>query len=190
LIEDNWRGGFYELAILLGPRDDACLESALRACWGFKGVAGCFGSRSMEPASQERVEPTLSNAERFGHLRGVASVPGVSDVVCGTVIIREEDSGEDWLDFYLPVGALSNADRRVGAYPFGDNESSLVWRRPIDEWFALVGRQIFDRVSFRLALIGFEVSGLEDLIDSDTKQRGMAVLRPTSSGLVVEPASV
>jgi hypothetical protein len=74
-------------------------------------------------------------------------------------LIREEDGGPDWIDFYLPLGALGEA-YDVGAYPFDEFERSPDdWQKPIDQWLSEMSSDIYSRSSFRLALIGFEVSG-------------------------------
>jgi len=85
--------------------------------------------------------------------------------VASAVAVRgEETEDTDWLDFYLPLGALGAADPRVGGYPFGDEggDDSSAWRAPIDAWFAELGGQVFAAVPFQLALIGFEMSGATD----------------------------
>ncbi len=90
-------------------------------------------------------------------------LPSGIDVVCGVVAVREDD-GPDWLDFYLPIGVLSRADSRFGrvAVGFGPDDAvtSLSWRQPIDEWFAGIGRRVYDEVDYRLALIANEASGV------------------------------
>ena len=50
---ENWNGGFYELAIELGPTDDDRLDRALVALWQEAGVEGCYGSRWEDPEAQE-----------------------------------------------------------------------------------------------------------------------------------------
>ena len=128
--------------------------------WSAADVQGCFGSRAAEPLEQAVVACTLESLDRHGHLRGVVRLPDDVEVVCGVVAVRE-DGGADWLDFYLPIGALSRADERVDSFPFGEagGEMSLTWRGLIDEWLAQVGRRVFDDVDFQLAVIGFEASG-------------------------------
>lgn len=79
------------------------------------------------------------------------NLPSGVDVVCGVVASRE-DAGPDWLDSYIPLGALARADRRVGGYPFdAPGTSSLEWRRPIDNWLAQIGGAVYSAVAYRLA---------------------------------------
>lgn len=153
---DVWLGGFYELAIELGPRSDERLRLALEAIWSLPELNGPYGRRDMEPEEQPRVEPTLEAID-FGHLQGVATLPSGERVACGTFAVREED-GPDWLLLYIPMGALERVCD-VGAFPFGGGRSTEGWRRPLDEWFAQVGRKVFEAAPFQLGLIGHEVSG-------------------------------
>lgn len=69
-----------------------------------------------------------------------------------------EDSGPDWIGFYLPVGALGSV-YDVGAFPFVDGKSSRTWREPLDDWLRQIAAAVFTVVPFSLALIGHEVSG-------------------------------
>jgi hypothetical protein len=99
------------------------------------------------------------------------------------VISVREDDGDDWLDLCLPLGALGRIETRVGAFPFGDDggPESMTWRRAFDDWLAEVGRAVYRRVTFKIAVIGFEVSGTvtaESLAEGIPEDRGFAVLQP------------
>lgn len=177
--DENWSGGFYELAVLLGERDDARLDAALCAVWSDGHVDGCYPSRDREPAEQERVPCSLASLGESGHLRGTATLPSGRRVVCGAVVIREDESRRDWLDFYLPLGALSVADHRVGGFAGEGGVDTLAWRAPIDEWFADIGVSVYRSAPFVYALIGFEVSG-EDLPPSGVAERYIATLVPAN----------
>lgn len=161
---DNWVGGFYELALELGPADDARLEIALSTLCAQSGAQGWFGhGTGQQPIDQQRVPCTLESLTQSGHLRGVLQLPDGGRLVCGLVAVREQDGSAtyqpDWVCFYIPLGSLGRSDSRVGAYPFGDIEDSLDWRRPIDDWLGDLGMRVFERVPFRLGLIGAEASG-------------------------------
>jgi hypothetical protein len=199
LDPENWTGGFYELAIELGERDDRRLSHALASVWADPRVEGPYLLRDAEPEDQAAVTPTLAAQDNSGHLRGRASLPEGQVVVCGTVIMRE-DHGPDWLDFYLPVGALAAADARIGAYPFGsevvigDDQStaaSLQWRTPVDLWLTSIAEAVFVRVPFRLAVIGWEMSGqlYADDLDEVPPQRGATYLVPDAATLKSYPAT-
>lgn len=148
----TWAGGFYGLAIELGPRSDERLQAALEAIWRHDGLDGCYGNRDAEPSNQPRIAPTLET-----RLFGVATMPNGQQVACGTIIVRE-DEGPDWLCFSLPLGALNTA-YDVGGYPFGGGSSSHSWREPLDDWLAWIAAAVFAATPFQLALIGHEVSG-------------------------------
>jgi len=183
----NWTGGYYELAIRLGARDDLRLELALESVWRNAKIEGCYARVAFRhyPATL-----SLSSLERHGHLTGVVELPGGVRMVCGVVAVREEH-GADWLDFYLPLGALGTADSRVGAFPFGDDGGlgSRGWREPIEDWFGFIGEDIFADVPFEYALSGFEASGRkpEDARDSDGTYYGLLIAR--DGVLVHEPVS-
>lgn len=193
--DENWHGGFYELAIALGPRHDPRLDAAIGAVWADPRVHGCYVDRHREPQAQEPVACSLSSLDEADHLRGTAQLPSGARVVCGTVIIREEDSGLDWLDFYLPVGALTRVDDRVGGFPFGDDggAASLAWRAPIDEWLSAMGKRVFAAAPFEYALIGFEATGESppspDATDTPSAERSVGYLVPRHGRLEYLPAT-
>lgn len=128
-VSENWHGGSYELAVNLGPRDDTRMEAALTTVWSSATVEGCL---ARDEARSHPVPCTLLSLEQFGHLNGRVRLPDGGVIVCGVVAVREEN-GDDWLIFYLPLGALAEHDARVGAFPFGDDggEASRAWREPI-----------------------------------------------------------
>lgn len=148
----TWSGGFYQLAIELGPRSDERLQAALETIWRYSGLDGPYGNRNVEPSHQPRILPTLETG-----LVGIATLPQGQRVACGTFTVREDD-GPDWIGFYLPIGVLHTA-YDVGAYPFGDGETSRSWRAPLDEWLVRMAAAVFAAVRFPLALVGHEVSG-------------------------------
>lgn len=182
---ENWHGGFYELATLLGREDDERVEAAARAVWNSPGLDGPNAAHS--PAGED-THPH-ARALKAGHQRGIAVLPSGLRVVCGLLLIREEDTRKDWLDFYLPLGSLSRADSRVGAFPFGgDKDDSLAWRREVDPWLLEMGKRIYTAAPFEYALIGCEVSG-EDVPGDDVSDRWVGVLRPENGRLVHVPAN-
>lgn len=169
--EENWWGGYYELAILLGPRDDQRLDEAVRALSSAAGVTPGF--------------------ERWH--RGVTRLPSGTPVVCGYFDVREDEPELiDWVGLYVPLGALARADERVGGFPFGDDgygPATLLWREPVDRWLEAIGRAVFEVVPFEYALIGVEVSGQEPGDTSDGAERANALLVPGDGGLVFHPAT-
>jgi hypothetical protein len=158
---DNWVGGYYELALELGPTDDERLEAAIRAVCSHTAAVGWYALGERRPVAEEPLPCTLESISRHGQLRGIVNLPSGEQVVCGLVVVREEGGSyePDWLDFYIPMGALGRIDSRVGGYPFGDDADSLQWRRPLDDWLAEIGRRVYENVRFRLGLVGMEVSG-------------------------------
>jgi hypothetical protein len=174
--KENWDGGFYELGLELGPRDDARMDAALETLWRLAAVDGCSAVIGNAGFRHREVPLTVSSLEDH-HLHGVVRLPSGKRIVCGAIALRDLD-GRDWLDFFLPLGALGRVDARVGGFPFGSDGggASLEWRRPIDEWFVSLASQLMQRLPFALALIGFESCG--DLTVAELAERGVSAERP------------
>ncbi|GGS48901.1 MULTISPECIES: hypothetical protein [Actinokineospora] len=189
----NWHGGFYELSLELGDRDDGRLQRALTALWRAAAISGCYPSADREPPEQTAVPVTVASLEEFGHLRGIIRLHEGTPVVCGCVVTRLDD-GADWLTLYLPQGALARVDRRVGGFPFGPDGGavSLDWRAALDAWLAEVAGQVFQEVDFRLGLIGFEIDGdisADGLRGSVPQERWNGYLLPEQGRLRYTPAN-
>lgn len=151
---DAWTGGFYELAVEIDPSSNSRLSDAMCVLWRHPDLDGCFLDRNCEPSDQIRVSPSLDST----HLFGLASLPNGPTFVCGTCFVREMN-GSDWLNFYVPLGSVSQ-HYQVGGYPFEtDDARHRTWQKPLDEWLRDLGLYLYSTVKFRLALIGFEASG-------------------------------
>jgi hypothetical protein len=152
----NWSGGYYELAMEVGSSDDARLQAVLGALWSAADVQGCFGHRDREPEEQAPVPCTVGSLTDFGHLHGQVRLPTGQLVVCGAVAIRGGDESGDWLDFYVPLGALDHAGLAYeDGRPFFRSDV-------MDDWLAAVGTETYRSAPFSLGVIGFEVSGCTD----------------------------
>lgn len=155
---DVWHGGFYELALEMGTPSDTRLRAALQAVWSHPALMGCYTDRQREPAEQPPIQASAASLEAGSHLYGLIRLPHAIQVACGTCLVREA-AGGDWLDFYLPMGALGSA-YPVGGYPFDETQKDPAsWQAPLDAWLAELGQHVFAMVPFRLGLIGFETSG-------------------------------
>lgn len=96
----------------------------------------------------------------------------------------------DWLVFYLPLGALHHTDWRISAFGSEGGPDSLTWRTRIDDWLAAIGLEIYERVDFHLALIGFEESGNAYARDlKGVEERWAGYLLPQRGKLRYEPAN-
>ncbi|MBC6446189.1 hypothetical protein [Actinokineospora xionganensis] len=191
--DENWSGGFYQLAIEVGDPDDDRLHRTLETLWVAARIEGCYAHRDKEPEDQPELAPTIAALTEAGRLRGTVQLPDGRRIVCVCAAIREVE-GVDWLVFDLPLGALGRTDRRIGGFPFGPDSgpSSLSWRRPIDDWLADIGREIFKQVDFHLALIGFEQSGeayARDLNGVAPEERWAGYLLPHQGNLHYMPAN-
>lgn len=190
---ENWYGGFYELAIELADDSDEHLQRIVTALWYTADIEGSYRRR---PGTRDQFEDTpctVAALEQNGHLHATVRLPSGQRIVCGAVAIRGAD-GTDWLDFYLPMEALSRAEKRARAFPFvpGGDHSALEWRRPIDDWLADIATRIFETDPFRIALIGHEVSGDTDaasLGGAVPEQRFISYLLPHDGRLDYAPAN-
>lgn len=154
---DAWTGGFYELAMQLGERDDVRLQAAAGVLARESGITGPWHVQ-WQPDRVRRVRWSAADLVA-GRLCGQVQLPGGQQVICAVVAVRE-DHGDDWLDLCIPLEALGRGDARIGGFPFEpDGGASLTWRRPIDDWFARLADQVRQATGFRHAVIGFEISG-------------------------------
>jgi len=155
---ETWRGGYYEIEFDLGAPSDERVALTLETLWLQSSIEGCYLSRKQEPDAQARVKPGQYPTE--GHLYGVATLPNGARAACGTYVckLQNEDGVRlrDLVEFYIPLGALGRT-YEVGGYPFADADDAATWRVPLDEWLVELGRCVFERVPFGLALVGFEV---------------------------------
>jgi hypothetical protein len=178
--QTNWSGGYYELGIEIGSTDDAAVQAVLSALWSAAGVQGCFAFRDREPEEQESAPCTVASLTEYGHLHGQVRLPNGRVAVCGCVAIRGGDDSSDWLDFYVPAGALDKA-----GIPYGDDRS--FYRSAVmDDWLAATGTEVFERARFSLGLIGWGVSGCTDaatLAGRMPEERGIGYLLPHEGGL-------
>lgn len=191
--DDVWNGGFYELAIEIGPTSDQRLKTVLTTVWSHPTLQGCYRDPTKEPDEQQRLDPQSNKVELEGHLHGIARLPNGIQVACGTCTVREEN-GSDWLDLYIPMGALSEG-YEVRAYPFGEKgEYSEDWQRPVEDWLVAIGHHVFSQVKFALALIGFEVSGeyyAEEIENQGVpEQRFIGYLWPSGEKLTYYPRNI
>lgn len=156
---ENWTGGWYGLAIEVGPHHHERLGALRGALWTHAGVRGCYAVESHEPLRHVAVAlPTQGG----GTVVGTVRLPTGPEVVCGCESAPGSGGRPDWLDFGIPLGALERADPRVGGYPFDAHGASSRWRRPIDGWLAGLALEVFPESPFRLALVGFDVMGEMD----------------------------
>jgi hypothetical protein len=159
--EMNHRGTTYDLAIELGRRDDARLDAAIRACWTDQSIEGCW-TPPLVDRSQPRVEPSLES--QVHGLSGIAAIPGFGSTLCDSWAYRY-DSGEDWLEFWLPVGAMVSVDPRalslfewtVQSDPHEEHSAPWAWRKPIDDFLVEIATRIAKAAPFELGVIGHEL---------------------------------
>ncbi len=156
--EEIWHGGFFELSIEVGERSDDRLLTAQNVIWDYQELDGCFTRRDVEPENQQRTTAASLGIETGTHCLGMATLSNQKRIACGTCVIRESD-GPDWLDLYLPMGALNTA-YDVGAYPFLTKADTYPqWVHEVEGWLADVAVWLAGQINYEMALIGHEVSG-------------------------------
>ena len=188
--EDSWTGGFYELAIDVGSTMDELVLTVLQAIWSHPALEGCYLDRTREPADQMRLTMTPELLHRT-HIQGIARLPDNHFLPCGTCLLR--DLGDTtWIDFYIPTGALEWV-YPLGGFPFSrqDRNAQRQWQQPLDNWFADLGRYIFEHSAYRFAVIGHEVAAEADAAQISERgipeQRWMGYLWPTGTTLTYWP---
>jgi hypothetical protein len=101
--DEVWAGGNYELAVVLGSRDD--LARAFERLWAHPRIAGPYASSAVEPEEQPVVSPTVefvgSGVARPPH--GVATLPDGQRIACTSYLSL--DPGPI-LMFGFPQGAV------------------------------------------------------------------------------------
>ncbi len=190
--DENWHGGYYELAMKLGahadPGADQRVRDALVAVWDDEALQGCYGDRWADRAAQQPARPLAEPIDHPAPQYGLATLPSGAQVVCLSVVVRfegnEREEGDDWLDLCLPTGALGRVEPRVGAYPFDGEIESRSWREPIDDWLAAIAARVHRRAGVALGLIGFEVSGEDESFTGDAPaSTHVSYLVPGAGGL-------
>jgi len=136
---------------------------------------------------------SVSSLKEFGQLKGTVEIFAGSSVVCGC-FVSQIDGEPDWLVFYLPLGALARVEPAIGGYPFGEagGDSSLNWRRRLDNWLASVGINVFSSARFQAAMIGFEVYGefeMDELKKMPPNKRRVGYLLAADDQVRYEPAN-
>jgi hypothetical protein len=164
---EAWLGGWYELAIEVGPTDDRRLEEALTALWSFPDIEGCYLDLSRDPSEQPRVEAGGSLALET-RLCGVARIGAKDPIACSTAVVRGD--GSVWLYFGLPMGSLGHVFP-VGAFPFEDG-GDLSWRASVDDWLCRLAEHVFKAVGFRLGLVGW-TDGIEERTAAELLRDGI-----------------
>ncbi|MFE1443576.1 hypothetical protein [Streptomyces sp. NPDC058739] len=98
---------------------------------------------------------TVNSLAERGHLHGRVRLPTGQLAVCGCVAIRGGDQSSDWLDFYVPVGALDQAD--VAHW----DGRSFFRSSVMDDWLAILGTRCGSAFALvvLIAVLGAAVGG-------------------------------
>ncbi|MBZ9713115.1 hypothetical protein [Deinococcus multiflagellatus] len=173
---ETWRGGFLELALELGPTDDAQLQKAFEVIWIHPNVQGVYVDRNTEPENQLLFAPSQVTPRSQGTY-GVISLP--SGVILPFTVLVVRGDGEDWLDIDIPMGAVQHAvgDDELAFYSNGNvsDASPVACVRELEDFLAELASVVFTHVKYRLGLIGWEVSGTQDA--QEIREQGIPTVR-------------
>ncbi len=163
--------------------------------WEVAGIEGCFAGHGPVPVS-------LSSLLQFGTLHGSLVLPIGTSLVCFVTVDRLGDAeraadspySPDWLSLCLPLAALAKIDSLVGHYPHGfkEDQHPSVWTRPLDDWLAGIGIEIYATAKFRLGLVGYDAV-MEDRSDTMANgippHRRLGYLWPDAGGICYHHAN-
>jgi hypothetical protein len=173
-----WVGGGYEVAILLGSRNDDRLRKTLEVLWSSTELDGCYEHADREPSEQTKLQVDALPFE--SNLHGVATLPDRVPIACRSVVVRY-DGGEDCVYFGASMGSLQRI-LPVGAFPFGSGDWS--WRSTVDAWLCAHAARVFEAVPFRLAMVGFDGGDNVEITTSGIpEERQDGFLVPTNGRL-------
>jgi hypothetical protein len=85
---DVWAGGFYELAMQQGERDDVRLQAAVGVLAREAGITGPWHVY-WQPDRVRRARWSVADLAA-GQLRGQVQLPGGQQVICAVVAVRED----------------------------------------------------------------------------------------------------
>jgi hypothetical protein len=160
--QENWHGGYYEAAIVLGPSTspdaDNKLRTAIAALWAHPSLTITAFSEISQWDWRGRALDAHASLDDLQRIYGVFQHDTLGVLPFTSVVVREED-GDDWLDACIPLGGLEQS----GGYPFGDDDelaASRNWREPLEQALADLALRVASVVGLQIAAIGFEVAGI------------------------------
>ena len=149
MSRNDWKGGYYEAAIVLGRGEgegaDERLRAALRTVWSRGDVERGFPMDAV-------------HVHDGAHLRGALDLSARS-VPFGTHVVREEN-GDDWLSLGLPIGGLARLFPEAAGFPLQRDDDGRAWRKKVERRLASMVIDLARAVNVERAIIGYEVSGL------------------------------
>jgi hypothetical protein len=159
-VPEAWRGGSYDLCLLLRDAEESMLERAVIRAWAHAELDGCYSDPSREPEDQPRLTAAAAHRE-FDMLRGRARMPNGSWVACFTYVVRDDWGA--WLYVGLPLGSLGGA-YPIGGYPFASQiEDDTAWEAEVSTWLADLARWVHGAAALEIGLVGCVVSPWEQV---------------------------
>ncbi len=175
-IPENWWGGFYELALELGPSENnSFIYEVISFLWGQEKIVGPFDNNDIDIAKQNLIENPKPE-ER--HYYGILNLSDTIILGCGTYVVKEEN-GSDWILLYVPGNMAFK-------YLGGKTRNSDLFKQDLEillHFFQEIAVKIYRQCGFKLGLIGYEVSGelyADTLTEGDLKDFFAGILLPTN----------
>jgi hypothetical protein len=180
----RWFGGFYELAIQVGAHgNDAAILDLLDVIWSQPEITGPFEENNTEPSLQQIT--SISSDER--HYYGFIRLNDGQLLACGTYVVKEnyEVGGSDWVLLYVPA---QEVEWKLGGS--GSSEDiALPELSPFVSYCVRIADTAYERMTFLMALIGFEVSGeiyAEKITVKEVRMPWIGVILPNGHSVVKE----
>lgn len=159
----------------------AWIEAA-QALWSQPQLSGVWTMREFDPETDPRLDANdaaVACELMTRHLTGIAHLPNGKAAPCGCGISQ----GRNWLIFFLPIAGLGNC-YDLGRFPFGDY--GRPWVFELDQWLVELATAVFQKVPFRVAAVGSELSTLSMISEFDAgvpEMRQCGLLAPTGHDL-------
>jgi hypothetical protein len=179
LPPERWCGGWYELAIQIGPHgNDSALQKLLELIWSRPELSGPYDNKNIEPEAQSIAAIVPEERHYYGYLQ-----LHHQRLACGTYVVKEncEPGGSDWVLLYVPV---QEAAWKLGGNGIGDDFSQPALA-PLANYYRAIADVAYQHHPFAMVLAGWEVSGTAyaESIDADTLEKqymaiGLPALHP------------
>lgn len=160
--QENWYGGYYEAAMVLGPSTapdaDDKLRKAIAALWSHPSLTATAIDNKENWEWRGRALDALAPLDDLQRIYGALRHETLGVLPFTSCVVREE-SGDDWLYACAPLGGIAES----GGYPFGDADEIAVsrnWREPLERALADIALKVAGDVGFQIAAIGFEIAGI------------------------------
>ena len=172
--DDTWTGGYYEACMVLDrpstSKPDKVLRQTILNIWSYNKL----GQYSFEPIFDPKndLDEAISLSEepldKIHRLYGWFNSDTFGKLPFTTCLLHNMDN-KDWLSMCFPLGGLWHVKKEVGAYPFGDQEHSKIWRQPLEQELADMVLYASKTTDFEITALGFEAACFLYVEDGTTR---------------------